>query len=72
MGFHRHRQPEALNRVQATAAVMNFITEHEIASVFAAQDPFVLDHDCVNPSGHDPIASCGEVVCRHCARVFWR
>jgi hypothetical protein len=34
-------------------------------------DPFGLDHDCVNPNGHQPIPSCGEVVCFHCARIIW-
>lgn len=72
MGFHRRRQPEALNRAQAISAVMAFVGEREIGEVMAAQDPFRLDHDCISPSGHDVIASCGEIVCRHCAKVFWR
>lgn len=44
----------------------------EIAvATLASADPFDLDHDCVNPSGHQPITSCGEVVCFHCARIIW-
>lgn len=35
-------------------------------------DPFNIDHDCRNPTGHDFIASCGDVVCIHCSRVVWR
>jgi hypothetical protein len=35
-------------------------------------DPFLIDHDCSNETGHQPIASCGAVVCVHCARVFWQ
>ena len=34
-------------------------------------DPFELDHDCINPAGHQPVPSCGEVVCFHCARIIW-
>lgn len=38
----------------------------------AKQDPFLVDDPCSdNVEGlHDPVASCGEVVCRHCAKVF--
>ena len=35
-------------------------------------DPFMIDHDCINEAGHQPIASCGAVVCAHCARIFWQ
>jgi hypothetical protein len=35
-------------------------------------DPFGVDHDCLNPAGHDPIATCREIVCCHCAKVFWQ
>jgi len=35
-------------------------------------DPFLIDHGCDNPQGHEAIATCGEIVCRHCAKVFWR
>jgi hypothetical protein len=34
-------------------------------------DPFGVDHDCLNPAGHHPIVSCGDIVCRHCPKVFW-
>lgn len=34
-------------------------------------DPFLIDHDCRNPAGHDFIAACGDVVCPHCAKVAW-
>jgi hypothetical protein len=71
MGFHRKGQPTARNRVPAAVAVAHFVGEQELASVFAAQDPFGIDHDCLNPAGHDAIASCGAVVCPHCAKVFW-
>jgi len=35
-------------------------------------DPFLLDHDCRNPSGHHFIATCSDVVCIHCARIAWQ
>lgn len=34
-------------------------------------DPFLIDHDCINPRGHQPIPSCGEIACFHCARIIW-
>ncbi len=34
-------------------------------------DPFGIDHDCVNPSGHRFVADCSEVICLHCARIAW-
>ena len=41
------------------------------AAALASADPFELDHDCINPAGHQPVPSCGEVVCFHCARIIW-
>lgn len=70
-GFTRNRQPQALTRAQA-AAILQPIAAEEIARIISEQDVFALDHDCLNPSGHDAIASCGDVVCPHCSRVFWR
>lgn len=32
-------------------------------------DPFGIDHDCLNPTGHAFIGNCREVVCQHCARI---
>lgn len=46
-------------------------TEEIAAAALASADPFELDHDCINPAGHQPITSCGEVVCFHCARIIW-
>ena len=46
-------------------------TEKIAAAALASADPFELDHDCVNPGGHQPVPSCGEVVCSHCARIIW-
>lgn len=35
-------------------------------------DPFGIDHDCTNPSGHQFVATCSDVVCFHCARIAWQ
>lgn len=35
-------------------------------------DPFLIDDPCSNAGGHYPVASCGAVVCVHCARIFWQ
>lgn len=35
-------------------------------------DPFGIDHDCLNPAGHQFINSCGDIVCPHCAKVVWQ
>lgn len=70
-GFTRTRQPQPLTRAQALA-ILQPIASEEIATILAQQDVFQLDHDCLNPAGHDAIASCGDVVCPHCAKVFWR
>lgn len=37
--------------------------EEIAAAALASADPFEIDHDCINPAGHQPIPSCGEVVC---------
>ena len=70
-GFTRNRQPQALTRAQAIAILKPRAAE-EIAAVLAQQDVFQLEHDCINPAGHDAIASCSDIVCPHCAKVFWR
>lgn len=35
-------------------------------------DPFKIEQGCDSPFGHYPIASCGDVVCVHCSKVFWQ
>ena len=47
-------------------------TEEIAAAALASADPFELDHDCINSSGHHFVADCSEVVCLHCARIAWR
>lgn len=68
MGFHRTTQPQALDRVAITAIIAPIVTD-EVAFAMRTADPFNVDHDCLNPSGHDFIASCSEIVCRHCGRI---
>lgn len=71
MGFNRQPMPAALDRTALTAIVTPFVAQ-ELAFVVRTVDPFGVEHNCLNPAGHDPIASCGEIVCCHCAKVFWR
>lgn len=70
MGFHRQGMPQALDRAQATAVVTRFLAD-EIAHLTRTADPFLIDHDCLNPAGHHFIGSCGDVACVHCGRVSW-
>jgi hypothetical protein len=38
----------------------------------APVDPFGIDNVCpLNPTGHQFIGSCGDVVCVHCTKVVW-
>jgi len=74
MGFYRQGMPQPLDRDGVKAAVISFIAAEEIALVERAFDPFEVDDPCPLNAGrpHRAIASCGEVVCRHCSKVFWR
>lgn len=37
-----------------------------------AIDPFGVDDPCpFSATGHDALASCGEVICVHCSKIFW-
>lgn len=35
-------------------------------------DPFGIDHDCANVTGHHFTADCSELVCIHCGRIAWQ
>lgn len=70
MGFLRQGQPQTLDRASLTAVVTRFVAE-ELAFITRTADPFSIDHDCLNPAGHDFIAACGDVACCHCAKVVW-
>ncbi len=73
MGFYRQGQPATLDHSQLRAAVVEFITEREIADLLAPPDPFGIDDPCpYNPAGHRFIGSCGDVACVHCAKIVWR
>jgi hypothetical protein len=71
-GFLRTGQRQRLERVQVLDIVSAFTREHEIATLLREQDPFGCDDPCPMNAGarHYPIPSCGEIVCRHCAKVF--
>lgn len=71
---------KGLNRAMA-APVINLADrvtqmlclEDVSARVCREADPFNIADSCpVNPNGHQTVVSCGEVVCWHCARIFWR
>lgn len=70
MGFLRQGQPQALDRKGVTAVVTRLLAE-EIAYLTRTADPFRIEHDCLNPGGHDFIGACGDVVCCHCGKVVW-
>lgn len=56
------------------ANIISFVGEREIGSVIATiADPFGTSARCtLSPDGrHHAIGSCGDVVCCHCARIFW-
>ncbi len=44
----------------------------EPAALTSCADPFGVGDRCTSVGGHYPIASCGAVVCVHCAKVFWQ
>jgi hypothetical protein len=68
-----HRQPSAAVKAHAAGApIVRLVTREDVARIEREQDPFGIALHCTNPAGHQPIASCGEIVCAHCARVFWR
>lgn len=76
MGFHRQGQPRALDRAEVTALfskniIVARLVAEEVTIANARRDPFALDHDCLNPAGHDFIGSCGDVACVHCGRLAW-
>jgi hypothetical protein len=66
MGFYRQGMPRPLDRKELAvviAPIAEMILE-EIAFLKATSD-------CVNPDGHDFIASCGSIACPHCRRIVW-
>lgn len=68
IGYARQGRPN----VKRGGEVARIVTPAELATIMREQDPFGLELHCTNAGGHQPIASCGEIVCCHCARVFWR
>jgi hypothetical protein len=71
-GFLRGSQRKALRRVQVLDVVSAFAREQEIAQLLREQDPFGCDDPCPMNAGapHQPIQSCGDLVCCHCSKVF--
>lgn len=58
-------------RVSTREIAAGFIADELAMLAVPAGDPFNIEHDCLNPAGHDYIAGCGDVVCVHCAKVAW-
>ncbi len=69
MGFHR-RQPASRDHGAPMAIVGRSVAD-EVAFATRTADPFLIDHSCINPSGHAFTGSCGDVVCVHCDRIVW-
>lgn len=63
-------------QIRARAFVDRMIGEelaqaHEIGLTLDLPDPFHITDPCpYSQTGHDPISSCGHVVCCHCSKVF--
>jgi len=68
-GFLRTGRTNAMAAMPV--AISDFVSEREVARVRREQDPFGLAHACINPAGHQPISSCGALVCFHCSQIFW-
>lgn len=77
MGFLRQGQPEVWpvirdQALRVAAEHVQALMASEAAFIARTSDPFNVDNSCIAPQGHEPMASCGEIVCAHCARIFWR
>ena len=59
-------------RTKVRELVTEFLSCEEIVDLIDPPDLFLIDHDCRNPAGHHPIASCGDIVCPDCGKVFWQ
>ena len=59
-------------RAKVRELVTEFLCE-EIVERIDPPDLFNIENACpFNPAGHHPIASCGDVVCPDCGKVFWQ
>lgn len=60
--------------VQLNRKTRQFIEDFvaEEITTLTAPDPFGIDDPCpFSATGHDALASCGEVICVHCSKIFW-
>ncbi len=48
------------------------LLDEDRISAATPPDPFLIDHDCINPAGHYPVRMHGEIVCPHCSKVIWQ
>lgn len=73
MGYARTLQPAPPPIVIAIDEAVDAHLERLIDLHFLPRDPFnVADRCPFNATGHQTIVSCGDVVCCHCAKVFWK
>jgi hypothetical protein len=73
-GFARTLQRTSPRRQRIREAVAEMLCLEDVsARVMRERDPFDVDDRCeFNATGHQTIVSCGEAVCFHCARIFWK
>ena len=73
MGFQRQQQPGPPPAIiSLNEAAIEDEIDRLIGLAMPPRDPFdVADRCPLNATGHNPHASCGEVVCVHCSKVIW-
>jgi hypothetical protein len=73
MGFERQLQPDPPPTVISLNDAIERELERQLAIHFPLPDPFLVCDPCPHNGGgaHEAFPSCGDLVCRHCARVFW-
>lgn len=73
-GFHRGTQRSLPRREYIRDKVTEILCLEDVsARTMREADPFLVADPCpCSPRGHQTIVSCGEVVCWHCAKIFWR
>lgn len=72
--FTRQPSAAALAATRQRPRVSEFVAAPVVAAARARLDPFGIDDPCLQNAGglHQPIGSCGDVVCCHCTKVFWQ
>lgn len=73
-GFLRTMRPVSRRGDRFVEKLAEFLCLEDVsARVNRERDPFDVEDRCPrNATGHQPITSCGESVCFHCSRIFWK